>query len=295
MKRCGWMNGRATLLVAMLMVIAAFLAVPRWAVAVIPPPEDEEPRARDDASDSDPQAHGQRPAELRPRDRFGDEGRRGRRGDRRRGDRSRESSRRGRDGLGRPGDFDRQRDEMSPRMIDRVMNLLREEVPRWHDRLADMEEHRPAQFRRAMRRMQPVVREYTSLRDRNPELAETILEEFRIEGRLRSMGRAFREARGNESRQRQIEQEVSHLVQRQFEMKMHRRVARLQEIERRLMREREKFEREKAALPRRVHERVRQITRGNREGSLHERDGESRRQRRDIIEDKPERRPQRRR
>jgi len=194
-------------------------------------------------------------------------------------------------------------------MIERVMNVLREELPEWYGRLDMMREHRPEQFRRAMRRVMPVVREYSSLRREHPELAKTILEEFRIEGELRSMGRAFREARGDEARQREIEEEVSRLVQRQFEFKMRRRVARMEDIERRLRREREKFEREKASLPRLVQQRVRQITRGRPEDSMRDRDGEMRgrdgrlRDReserrgrhRESFGDKPRRRPQRRR
>ncbi len=184
---------------------------------------------------------------------------------------------------------------MSREMIERVMALLYEELPEWHERLDRMRDDRPERFHRAMRRVMPVVREYRSLRQEQPELAETVLEEFRIEGRLRSMGRAFREAQGDESRQAEIEQEVSQLVQRQFEFKMRRRVARMKEIEQRLMRERERFERDKASLQRQVEDRVRQITRGNPEDTLRDRDGERRRQRRDDFADRPPRRPQRRR
>lgn len=294
MKRRSWIIGRASSLVATLTAFTVLMVVPTGAGAVVPPPEEEKARPPGE-SDRDPRADGQRPADLRDRDRFRDEGRRRPRGDRRPGDRARDGSRPGREGRGGPGEFGRQRDEMSPWMIDRVMDLLREELPEWYGRLEEMREHRPEQFRRAMRRVQPVVREYTSLRDKHPELAETVLEEFRIEGRLRSMGRAFREARGDESRQAEIEQEVTQLVKRQFEFKMRRRMARMEEIQRRLMREREKFEREKISLPRRVQDRVRQITRGNSEGSLRERDGKPRRERRDAFGDKPNRRPQRRR
>ena len=158
-----------------------------------------------------------------------------------------------------------------------------------------MRERRPEGFRRAMRRVQPVLREYTALRDKHPDLAETVLEEFRIEGRLRSMGRAFRDAQGDQSRQAEIEKEVVQLVQRQFEFEMCRRVVRMEEIERRLTHEREKFKRDKASLARQVEDRVRQITRGNPEDSLRERDGERRRGRREAFGDRPQRRPQRRR
>lgn len=294
MKRRGWIIGRTSSLVATLIAFTVVLVVPMWAGAMVPPPEEEKARSRDE-SDRGPRAGSRRPADLRDRDRFRDEGRRRSRGDRGSGDRARDGSRRGREGGWGSGEFDPRRDEMSPRMIDRVMNLLREEVPEWYGRLADMEERRPERFRRVMRRVQPVVREYTSLRDKHPELAETILEEFRIEGRLRSMGREFREARGNESRQAEIEQDVAQLVKRQFEFKMRRRLARMKDIERRLTRERERFERDKASLSRQVQDKVRQITRGNPEDSLRDRDGERRRERRDAFGDRPQRRPQRRR
>jgi hypothetical protein len=291
MKRRNWKISRVCLFAAALTASTVLLAVPTWAAA---PPPDEDEALPQDQVDREPQADDQRPRDVRRRDRFRDEDR-VLRGDRGPGDRPRDGLRRGREGRGGPDDFRGPRDEMSQERIDEVMDVLRQELPQWCDRLNTMRERRPERFRRAMRRVQPVVGEYISLRAEHPELAKTILDEFRIEGQLRKLGRAFREARGDESRQAEIEREIAQLVQRQFEFKMHRREARMKEIEQRLAQEREKFAHDKASLRQQVKDRVGQITRGNSEDTLRRRDGEPRRERRDDFADRPGRRPQRRR
>jgi len=323
MKRRGWKLGRYGWSVLMVSAVTLILATSTRARPIEPPPDDQNaaesqstskpdalagPRAEDDRAapprdeadkndetDARPprRPHRRRRAGSRDRDALGNRVRPRPFDERRDGEPPSERSRRRGDFRDRQG-LGRGRDHVSPEMIDRAMEVLSDELPDWYDRLSLLRRHRPEQFDRAMRRVLPIMREYLAMRESHPELARTIIEEFRIEGQLRSMGRAYREARDDPARREELEKEIIHLVQRQFELKMQRRTARLEEIARRLQREREKLQRDQEMLPRLVRDRVRQMTQGDFRDSMRDRDRPRRRQR-DPFRDRPSPRPHRRR
>lgn len=159
------------------------------------------------------------------------------------------------------GGFRRQR-EISQEMVDKVMNVLETALPEWHDRLAALREDHPEKFKRVIRRVFPRVREYVSLRDHKPELAQTVIEEFKIEHRLRELSMQYQAAEADSAQQLELDSLIEELVRKQFDFRMQRRKAHLEEVERRLQREREKYERELADQEMMISKRIERIKQG---------------------------------
>ncbi len=139
-------------------------------------------------------------------------------------------------------------DSLDAETIGRAMEVIRTKLPAFHEKLEQSRRHSPMRFRRTMAKVLPVVREYIHLRDREPELAETIIEEFRIEERLRELGRAYLEAEDRPEEREEMGAEIERLVREQLELRLQRRVFRLDEFERRLHRQMERLERQRARL-----------------------------------------------
>lgn len=151
--------------------------------------------------------------------------------------------------------------------IRRVMEVLRKELPEWHERLSRLCEESPDRCHRAIRKLYPMIREYLSLKQRDPELARTVIEEFRLEHELRELGRAYQKAEDDPEEQARISTEIETRVRRQLEIRLQRREARLADLEQRLTREREKYEKEREGLDAKVEDRVNRI----KSGQWHER------------------------
>lgn len=132
--------------------------------------------------------------------------------------------------------------------IDQIMSILAEKLPDLHERLSKLREDDPDEFRRALRRLMPLFREYFGLLDHQPELADTVFEEFRIERELRELGRDYKqaeEANDSEAMSR-IEPEIRQRVRHQLEMRIQRRQARLEDFRRRIAIQQKKLEEELA-------------------------------------------------
>ncbi len=99
-----------------------------------------------------------------------------------------------------------------------------------------------------MRYVLPVFQEYIDLRDSNPELAETIIEEFRIEERLKQLSYQYGAAQENPEERAEIEGELERLVHEQLELRFRRQEFRLEEFERRLHRQQERLEQQRVKL-----------------------------------------------
>ena len=151
-----------------------------------------------------------------------------------------------------------------PEEIDRAMELIRSELPEWHERLAQIRRRQPERFKNAVRRFLPVMRDYESLRAQHPELAQTIIEEFKIEDRLRRLQHQYMVAEDDDSKRSELEEEIENNVRRQVRLRLQRRKARLEDIAKRLDREKRKYEREQAGLEALVAKRVEQIKKGKR-------------------------------
>ncbi len=192
------------------------------------------------------------PTEGRPRRTWGDRDKRSRH----KAGRGRISRGEGEGWLGGPGPG-----SPDPETIGRAMEVIRAKLPAFHEKLEQSRRHSPMRFRRTMAKVLPVVREYVHLRDREPELAETIIEEFRIEERLRELGRAYLEAEERPEEREEMGAEIERLVEEQLELRLRRRVFRLDEFERRLHRQMERLERQRARLQEEMERRDEWVTR----------------------------------
>jgi len=223
-----------------------------------PPPEVDD---EDDEGDE----NGGEPRKMRPRGRRGEPGRRGEdRRHPRRGERGKPSDgdgppHRGR-GLGR--DFPHPRFELTDEVIDRVMAFLKDKLQDWHERLVRLRDENPKAFRGALRRVIPLVEEYNHLQEANPELAEKVLEEFRIEHKLRKLARQYIEAEGDAEAREKIEAQIEPLVREQLKIRLLRHEAKLDKMQERIAQGRKKLEEERANLDKAVANRVKQIKKG---------------------------------
>lgn len=134
-------------------------------------------------------------------------------------------------------------------MTDRVMETLEQKLPEVHDRLSKLRDASPEHFDMALRKMVPIIMDYRRLREDNPEAAESIIEEFRIEQQLRDMSRRYKLAKesGDAAAQSQILAEIEQAVGRQFDLRAMRRAARLEQFTRRLQLQQQRLETEKQA------------------------------------------------
>lgn len=229
-----------TLIIAL--IIAAMHAVSDGQFARAQPPEGDRDR---------PGEQFDRPGE-RERGRFRGEGPRGRWRDRRGGE-------------GRPMDG-----PLPPEMVERIMELIREKFPERYERLAALEVQNPRRFERLVRRMAPVAMEYFKLKERRPELADTIVKEFKNQERLHELSDAYRAAKDDPAKQGEIEKEIEQVVraqaefmQQRLEFRLQDFEARIREQERRLAEQRRRFEEGKLHLDERVADRVERIKQGD--------------------------------
>lgn len=265
------------------------------------PPDDETAVAPDDGPDRGPMAgpRGPRheapppgaddegdddgPPELRPPRRRGEFGHGGEDGPRRgRGPRGEPYDGDGppRGGRGPGRGFPQPRFELTEEVVQQVMAFLEDKLPDWHARLEQLRADNPEAFRGALRRVIPLVEEYKHLQETNPELAEKVLDEFRIEHRLRELARQHIEAVGDAEAQGKIEAQIAPLVRQQLEIRWLRQEAKLNEMQKRLDKDRERLEAERADVDGAVARRMKQIKRsefGERGREKFRRDGKDRR------------------
>ncbi len=163
---------------------------------------------------------------------------------------------------------------LDPEMIELVMGVLKEKMPEWHERLERFKDRKPKRFEKEIQRIFPLVQHYVELRDEGETaLADTIIEEFKINEALRGQCRKYHKAEGDPKQQAECEKRVRKLVHRQFEIRFMRHEARLKEFAERiekqrkqLAQERKRFEEERTRIDELVTTRVDEI----KEGKLHE-------------------------
>lgn len=185
--------------------------------------------------------------------------------------RFRENGPRGRWRDRRGGGEDRAMDRpIPPEMIDKIMELVRDKFPERFDRLADLEAKNPRRFEMLIRRMAPVAIEYFKLRERRPELADTIIREFKNQERLHELSDQFRKAKDDPAKQAAIETQIEQIVRSQVELFQERMEFRLQDFEeriaeqqRRLAEQRRRFDEEKLHSEDRIAERIKRIKEGD--------------------------------
>lgn len=149
-----------------------------------------------------------------------------------------------------------------PEILDELREAVRVEMPELYEHMQSWRQRHPEKFEQAMARFYPSLREYMLLRDREPALARTVIEEVKIEMRLRRLSREFRDAAEGSPRRTELELELSTLTQRQVDIRMERRAARLRHLEERLRIERERLENDQSRLDALYKERLERVKRG---------------------------------
>ncbi len=266
------------LLVCMVAILTQFSSpVPSAAACWIEPPDDESAPPGDDRHRRDPLAGPKRgdqkqddaksrPAGDEPDDEFPPDFRRGRQDRRgryqedfeRRGRFERDGPRRGR--FPRGGPFDGRQAPPPEEMIDQAMKLLSEHAPEWHEKLADLRQRRPERFERIIGRIADELRPVFEMRDQHPELARLVIEDFKVEHRLRQLAQDY--ASADVTQKRSLDPEIERLVREQVELRMLRRRAQLEVMAQRLERERERLRQDEEKVEALVAQRIEQVKRG---------------------------------
>ena len=153
---------------------------------------------------------------------------------------------------GRPGFRGRDRDRrgadepIAPEMETEVMTLLEAHVPELHRRMAKLRDEKQERYQSALRKMMPMMREFTTLREEHPEMADVVIQEFKTERSVRSLAKRYIEARRDKDAdaQTRLEGEFRELMKQRHALQMQRRRFRLEEFRRRLEQEQARLEEE---------------------------------------------------
>ncbi len=119
-------------------------------------------------------------------------------------------------------------------MVNWAMDAMKEKLPRVHERMSYLRQNNPQRFDQAFRKLMPFLREYRGLMEHRPDLAETVLQEFQAEDRLRELSKEYGEARDDAAKKAALEQEMETLVRKQVELREKRMQSRLEEFEDRI-------------------------------------------------------------
>lgn len=119
-------------------------------------------------------------------------------------------------------------------MIDWSLEAMKTKLPRLHDRLTSLRQNNPQRFEQVFRKLLPIFREYRELKERRPDIAEKVLEEFQAEDQLRELSNEYLTSKDNPTKQASLSKEMEQLVRKQFELRQQRFEARLQEFEDRI-------------------------------------------------------------
>jgi hypothetical protein len=160
--------------------------------------------------------------------------------------------------------------ELSDELLDKVMALVGEKFPVMHERLTRLRQENPERFRMAIGRMVGVYREFQALKERQPEMAEMLIQEIRNEERLRELAEQYQAAMGDAPRQGELETAMQEVVRQQVEFMLKRHEARLADFaeriahqQARLAEEQARLADEKSRIDELVTQRVEDIKSGN--------------------------------
>lgn len=224
-----------------------------------PPKHEREADGKNDDADKDePLAGPKNPQRDEPRaddDEMGDDesddkemrGDRKEWGQARDGSRSRWGRGRGpgrfRDGGPPPGEGPRdrfgpeRRRPLSQAELDEIASAIETQLPEMWQRLERAKERNPEFYRRALQRIAPMMREFLDLQKDYPEMAEVVIEEFKIEHDVRELLRDFKKSEGDAVARDAVVQQIRAKLTRQNELQLQRRRFRLEQFRERLEKE----------------------------------------------------------
>ncbi|HUN80878.1 MAG TPA: hypothetical protein VMV81_05135 [Phycisphaerae bacterium] len=119
-------------------------------------------------------------------------------------------------------------------MIDFALDAMKTKLPRLHDRLTVLRAKDPKRFEQVFRKLLPIFHEYRDLKERRPDIAEKVMEDFQAEEKLRELSNEYLTIKDDSARQTAISQEMEQLVKKQLGLRRERFEARLKEFEDRI-------------------------------------------------------------
>lgn len=279
---------------------------------------------KDDADKDEPLAGPKNPHRDEPRaddDEMGDdefdddEGMRGDRkewGPARDGSRSRRGRGRGpgrfRDGGPPPGEGPRGRFGPEPRRplppeeLEEILGVIEAKLPDMWQRMEKAKQRNPDFYRRAVQRIAPMMREFLDLQKDHPDMAEVVIEEFKIERDVRELVRDFKNSEGDAQARDAVVEQIRVKLTRQHELQLQRRRFRLAQFRERLEREQmrlaeeqQRIEDDANGFDRRLDERMELIRDGRFREAFRRRDREMRGPREEGDRRRDRRGPDRRR
>ena len=96
--------------------------------------------------------------------------------------------------------------------------------------LDEIRRYNPQRFEMVFRKLLPHFKEYRALRERRPDLADSVLADIQAEERLRELSRNYADAKDDAGKQASISKEMEQLVRSQIDNRQKRFEARLQEF-----------------------------------------------------------------
>lgn len=123
---------------------------------------------------------------------------------------------------------------ISEEMINWSLDAMKDKLPRLHDRLVALRASDPKRFEQAFRKLLPIFHEYRDLKERRPDIAEKVMEEFPAEDRLRELSKEYLTSKDDAAKQTALSQEMEQLVRKQFDLRRQRMEARLSDFEERI-------------------------------------------------------------
>jgi hypothetical protein len=159
-------------------------------------------------------------------------------------------------------------DEME-RMSDEEVAALEEELYEWLSEVAPgraeelrrLREEEPQRYRDAIRFSIRWMRMMRRLQEKDPEAYEAEIRIVRLESRSQELARRYREAHSDEER-RQIEQELTGVLNDLFDVREARREREIRQLERHLAEMREQLQRRRQNKTAIVERRLRALTGG---------------------------------
>lgn len=153
-----------------------------------------------------------------------------------------------------PGWRDRMRrgpDEPVPADVEaEALKVLKERLPDFYERLIKLRDEKPTRYQWALRHIMPMMNEFMDLQREHPEMADVVIEEFKVERSIRMLIRQYRDARKSDDAEARakLEGEFRELMTHRHELEMRRRQFRLDDFRERLERERQRLEEEQKRL-----------------------------------------------
>ncbi|GMV97905.1 MAG: hypothetical protein AMXMBFR83_22580 [Phycisphaerae bacterium] len=122
---------------------------------------------------------------------------------------------------------------LSPERIDQLMRFTRENFPQVHDRLRRLREADPVAFQHMIRRTAARLQNILDAQQRDPRLAERMIEEQRIQLALADLARRYHQARTDGERER-IRRQIEARLGERFERQQGRARREIENLRRRL-------------------------------------------------------------